>query len=210
MTAPIEFVYFDLGNVLLSFDPEVACGNVSQLLHVSIDEARSAVYQSGLQHRFEHGELSGEEFTQAVCQSLSAEPVGSAKLLDAVSDMFEPIASMRLVLERVRQAGFGVGLLSNTCHAHWDWIVRQRYEPTEFEFDALILSYEIGSMKPDPPIYKAAEQIAGTRPERILFLDDRPENVAGARAHRWQAEQCLGGDSAIKALQRAGVMETAC
>lgn len=203
----IQFVYFDLGNVLLSFDPEVACRNAADLLSVPVDATRRAVYESGLQHRFEHGEVSGEQFARAVCDALQCDVVSTPQLLDAVSDMFEPVPSMREVLEQVRAAGYGVGLLSNTCHAHWDWIVRQNYPPTSFAFDVTILSFEIGSMKPDPPIYEAAEQAIASDPSRILFLDDRPENVAGAHARGWVAEQCVGADQALNCLRRAGVLE---
>ncbi len=47
-------------------------------------------------------------------------------------------------------------------------------------------------MKPDPRIYAAAEAAAGVAPSRILFLDDRAENVQAAIDRGWQAAQCLG------------------
>ncbi len=206
----VEFVYFDLGNVLLSFDPSIACRNLARLLSVSADEARQAVYESGLQHRFEQGDVSSDQFADEVCHLFGRGEVAKGDILDAVSDMFQPIASMRRVMESVRAAGMGVGLLSNTCHAHWDWIVRQGYPVTEFTFDATILSFEVGSMKPDSFIYQTAERAAAVKPQAILFLDDREENVGGARDCGWQAEQCFGGPQAEEVLRRAGVLGQKC
>ena len=132
----VKFVYFDLGNVLLSFDPEAACANLARRWSIEIPEARSAVYDSGLQDRFEHGEVNGEQFAAAIRRQLRKTELDmpTAEVLDAVSDMFTPVDSMSGVLHAVRADGFGVGLLSNTCHAHWDWIQRQRYAVMDFEF----------------------------------------------------------------------------
>lgn len=204
----IEFVFFDLGNILLSFDPNLACDNVARRFAVTIESARQAIYDSGLQHQFERGQLTGQAFAQQVRDALgrSKDQMPTAELLDAVSDMFMPVDSMPEVLQAVRDARLPVGLLSNTCHAHWDWIRRQRYPATEFRFDVTILSYEVGAMKPDVAIYEAAEQACGVPLDRILFLDDRAENVAGAAQRKWRAVECFGGPPSWEVLRRHGVL----
>ena len=113
---------------------------------------------------------------------------------------------MAQVLNRVKENGFGVGLLSNTCHAHWDWIGRQSYLMNQFRFDATILSFELGAMKPDSVIYKAAEEKSGVRAKSLLFLDDKPENITVALSRHWKATCCLGGQEAVKALLDFGVL----
>jgi HAD superfamily hydrolase (TIGR01509 family) len=205
----IEFVYFDLGNMLVSFDPMIACVNLADRFAISHNQARRALYESGLQDQFERGQLSAKQFASAIRDRLgkTAAQVPTADLLDAASDMFTPIDSMRSVLATVRQRGFRVGLLSNTCDSHWDWIQRQRYRVMDFAFDTIILSFEVQSMKPDPAIYEAAEQAAGLPAERILFLDDRGENVAAAIARGWNAVQCFGGLESLRALQQFRVLE---
>ncbi|MGI9467303.1 MAG: HAD family hydrolase [Rubripirellula sp.] len=203
MNHQIEFVYFDLGNVLVRFDPNIACNNLLERFGVRKQQSWEAIYNSGFQDRFEHGQYSGEEFAEQIRQSLgvNAERMPTAGLLDAVSDMFTPIDVMAEVLHRVRENGFGVGLLSNTCHAHWDWIRRQSYFMNQFRFDATVLSFEEGVMKPDSVIYEIAEERVGVPAESIFFLDDKPENINAARSRCWQANCCLGGEAAIKVLQ---------
>ncbi len=153
----IEFIYFDLGNVLISFDPEITCRNLAERVGVKVERARAAIYDSGLQDRFEHGEVSGEQYADTVRADLglSAEQMPTAALLDAISEMFTPIESMR---EIVRDAADHrkTGILSNTCHAHWDWIHRQNWSVMDGGFVAAVLSFEVGAMKPDPKIFQIA------------------------------------------------------
>lgn len=55
-------------------------------------------------------------------------------------------------------------------------------------FDQVTFSYELGVIKPEPGIYRYAIRGLGVAPEEALFLDDRPENVEGARAIGLHAE----------------------
>lgn len=203
MKHQIEFVYFDLGNVLVSFDPNIACNNLVERFDVGTDQAWQAIYQSGAQSQFEHGQLSGEEYAEQIRRVIGtdAEQMPTAGLLNAVSDMFAPIDVMADVLNRVRANGFGVGLLSNTCQAHWDWIRGQPYLMNQFSFDATILSFEQGAMKPQVAIYEAAEKKSDVPSQRLLFLDDKQENVDAAIARYWCADRCFGGPEAIQVLQ---------
>jgi putative hydrolase of the HAD superfamily len=48
--------------------------------------------------------------------------------------------------------------------------------------DEIIISAEEGIAKPDPRIFRIAAERLGVRPQEAVFVDDRPENVQGARA----------------------------
>ncbi len=69
-------------------------------------------------------------------------------------------------------------LLSNTDVMRFGFI-RKRFPEILF-FDAYVLSYEVGYMKPAPQIYKVALKKAKARAEECLFIDDREENVEAA------------------------------
>ena len=97
MTAgEIEFVYFDLGNMLVSFDPAIALGNVAGRFGVDPMKARDVLYESGLQDQFEHGQLTGHQFADAarIMFGLPESEMPTDDLLEAVSDMFSPIPVM--------------------------------------------------------------------------------------------------------------------
>ncbi|MEM6468200.1 MAG: HAD family phosphatase [Planctomycetota bacterium] len=201
----IEFVFFDLGNVLIEFNPQVACRNVSELTGLSMGTTEAHLFegvnrQPGLQQRYETGQIDEEEYADAV-RELASGDWTTDQLMLAISDMFTPIESMSEVIAEVRSCVPRIGLLSNTCPAHWKFVRRQPWRVSMVDFDVIILSFEARSMKPDAVIYEQAEKAAAVRPGSILFLDDKEENVLAARERGWLAEQCLGGDQARDALK---------
>ncbi|MEV8605913.1 HAD family phosphatase [Streptomyces griseoviridis] len=73
-------------------------------------------------------------------------------------------------------------------------------------FETLVFSADLGVMKPDPRVYRAADDRFGRRPADIVFFDDRPENVEAARAHGWRAHAWTGGESAAGVLADEGLL----
>jgi putative hydrolase of the HAD superfamily len=61
-------------------------------------------------------------------------------------------------------------LLSNTHDQHVAWL-RPRLPVLE-RFDGVVLSYEVGAVKPERAIYERAVQVASVPPERAVFFDD--------------------------------------
>lgn len=47
--------------------------------------------------------------------------------------------------------------------------------------DTVVLSCDVGVLKPDPTIFRIALERLGVPPADALFVDDRPENLDGAR-----------------------------
>jgi putative hydrolase of the HAD superfamily len=83
-------------------------------------------------------------------------------------------------LRRVHAAGFKTAILSNMPTDMADH-VREIF-PWLVEFDHHIFSAEVRSAKPEPAIYQHAIEALGVAPAEALFIDDREENLAGARA----------------------------
>ena len=73
-------------------------------------------------------------------------------------------------------------------------------------FRVALSSCYLGLRKPDLVIYKRALDILGRHPERILFIDDRAENVAGAVAAGMHGLQFHGAESLRKELVALGVL----
>ena len=105
-------------------------------------------------------------------------------------------------------------MLSNTNPWHWDRQLTSA-EGLERRFPALgrieqrHASHLLGEVKPDPAVYAAFEQATGYAPAALLFFDDQPKNVDGARAAGWSAELIdPAGDTAaqmLDALDRYGI-----
>jgi putative hydrolase of the HAD superfamily len=80
--------------------------------------------------------------------------------------------------------------------SHFPWLL---------EFSHLTFSHRLGIAKPDAAIYLYAAKGLGVTPENVLFLDDREENVAGARAVGMMAIQYGRHDEFVKTMQREGL-----
>jgi HAD superfamily hydrolase (TIGR01509 family) len=94
-------------------------------------------------------------------------------------DVFDPDAVA--LMHDARKAGHRVGALSNDAYA----IQGPAFFASRPEFaalDAFVDSTDIGARKPDPTAYRAAATALHLVPEEIVFLDDTPECVDGARA----------------------------
>jgi putative hydrolase of the HAD superfamily len=98
---------------------------------------------------------------------------------------------------------YNLAIVSNTNTLHYERI-RREYPVVDL-FPLAILSYEVGSMKPSPEIFRAALEAVGSRPEECFFIDDRAENVEGARKLGIQANLFRGQAALEEAMREAGV-----
>ncbi|TWT98002.1 Alpha-D-glucose-1-phosphate phosphatase YihX [Botrimarina colliarenosi] len=182
-----EFLYFDLGRVLLKFDHPRMLRQMAEVAGVEIHVLREAIMPTGsptegdAQWRLEAGELTEDAYYDELCERIGRRPQRD-KLEMASSDIFGPIGSSLDLLERLKEAGYRLGLLSNTCATHWRWFLDGRFPTLNSVFEVQIGSFQVGSMKPAAPIYEAAIAKAGVPADQIFFADDRQENVDGAIA----------------------------
>jgi len=203
MTAPL-FFYFDLGNVLLKFDYAVACRQMAEVAGIPSGRVREIIFDDGLQLAYERGLLSTDDFYDAFCQRSGVRP-SLVDLVHAASDIFEMDANVAAAVERLHASGRRLGVLSNTCAAHWEFCSGTRFPLLDTAFDVAVLSYQLGTLKPEPAIYQTAIELAGARPEEVFFVDDRAENVAGALDAGMDAVQFSSVCGLIHDLQKRGV-----
>jgi putative hydrolase of the HAD superfamily len=83
------------------------------------------------------------------------------------------------ILAELHRRGTSLSLLSNAPHELADMLTGH---PVLEPFDHLLFSARLGVMKPDPAVFAAALQTMSRPPDEVLFIDDRPVNVEGARA----------------------------
>jgi HAD superfamily hydrolase (TIGR01549 family) len=187
MTRP-DFIFFDLGNVLVFFDHEIASRQIAEVAKAPVDLIRQEVFHSPLQSDYERGLVSSREFVERLSQKLGRN-LPLDETLEAASAIFNPHDAIIESIQSLRQAGFRLGILSNTCDAHWTWLMRQNYQVLGPWFDIIALSYEMQCAKPDLEIYHKAAEMAGVPGERIFFTDDRLDNIQGAEQAGWMTHQ---------------------
>lgn len=199
-----QFLYFDLGNVLLFFDHLKAARQMAELAGRTQQEIWEIVFDSDLEVRYESGAIDCQEFYAEFCRRTSSSPEFAA-LKRAAAEIFEPNLAMIDIVERLQAAGHRLGVLSNTCAAHWEYCIDGRYPFLNRCFETYALSYELKSMKPEPLIYARAAAQANIDPQHIFFVDDRPENVAAARAAGFDAVEYNGVEAFKQELASRGL-----
>lgn len=199
-----SFLYFDLGNVLLKFDHHLAARQMAELAGVSEDQVWNLVFASDLELRYEAGELDDRQFYEVVCAETRSRPDFDA-LITAASAIFTPNVSMLPVLAALHDAGYRMGILSNTCGGHWRYCTDGRYRLLNDAFEVYALSYELKACKPDPRIFTGAAKLAGVPPQEIFFVDDMPDNVRGAREAGFDAVQYTTTAQFVDDLRQRGV-----
>jgi len=178
--AALKALFLDLGGVLVTVDLAAGCRRIACLAGGADPAAVLRVMTDGLQARLSTGNMSPAEFHEAVCSRLELK-VGYADFARAYSDIFAPIQGTWDLLAQARKR-FRIHLLSNTDPLHFRFIADELF-PGKFEmFRHLVLSYEVGHLKPGSEIYRHALELCGAPPEACLFVDDLAGNVEGARA----------------------------
>lgn len=101
-------------------------------------------------------------------------------------------------IKRLRQAGYRTGLLSNfTDDARHVWT--EVYPFIQY-FDGMVISAEVGLLKPDPQIYYLAAESLGVAVTEALFIDDFAENIEGAKAVGMQTLHFVDPEAAQREL----------
>ena len=107
----------------------------------------------------------------------------------------EELEGARAFCEYVKQAGYGIYILSNASDAFYTYF--PDFLPTDY-FDGVVVSADIHMIKPDREIFEYLLKKYGLRAEECLFIDDMQENVEGARAAGMQAHRFTGSHEEIK------------
>lgn len=198
----LQAVLFDLGNVLAFFSHDRMCAQIGELCERSRAEIREVLFDSGLQWRFERGQITEREFQRELERVLGCE-LDFDELVRAGSDIFEENVSLLPVLDELHARGIKLVLLSNTCLSHFRFVA-DKFRVLE-RFDDVVLSCEVGHLKPEPEIFEAAIAAIGCPPDRCFYTDDIPEYVAAGRRFGLHAEVFSGTDKLLGHLARLGL-----
>ncbi|MEM9550848.1 MAG: HAD family phosphatase [Pseudomonadota bacterium] len=200
-----EAVVFDIGNVLIEWQPE-------RFFDRAIGaDLRHAMFEAVDLHDMNLRVDLGENFTDVVYATAEAHPDWRREIRmwhDRWLEMAHPGIdhSIRL-LHALRDQGVPVFALTNFGVETFA-IARERY-PFLNEFDRCYVSGHMQVIKPDPEIYRMVEDDCGLPPASLLFADDRPENIAAAKARGWQAHLFDGPDGWAQRLVDEGLLNKA-
>ena len=174
----IRAVYFDLGGVIVRTGDREPRAKLAERLGMSYEELAKAVFENESSRRASLGAVSPQEHWADVIQRLGLPPSEA----DSVRQEFFAGDTLDLDLInflRSLRPKYRTGLLSNAWSDMREYLVSQKIDDA---FDQLIISAEVGIMKPDARIYQLALEKLGVAPAEAVFVDDFAVNIEGARA----------------------------
>lgn len=178
----VRAVVFDLGEVLASGDGIIT--EPARFLDVS--EVDFAELYWADRHAYDEG-ATDREYWGPILEGLGlparAETIQHLAALD-VSLWLQLRPSAHQLLLDCRAAGRLVAVLSNASFAIDSGLLRA---PFAHDADAWFVSAAMGVTKPHRAAYERVTEVLDVNPANIAFIDDRPENIAGAEASGWQA-----------------------
>ena len=176
MSSVLQLLVFDLGHVLVDFDWEEICNGFALVSQKSLKELRKTFHHcSNL--GYESGKIDTDGFLAELNKKL-----GTNLSLPEFKQLWvatfcenEQMAELLSILKEQRP----LYLLSNTNELHFNHL-QEQFDISR-HFQELILSYEVGSVKPCTPIYQEVLRRSGLPAHNCLFVDDLEQNILAAQ-----------------------------
>ena len=197
-------IVFDLGKVLIPFDYARAINKLNQI-EKGLGDRFFEFYKSNYHfHRdFERGKISESEFVNKMLEPIDHKIDGESfkKYYADIFSLNEDVISLLPILK----TDYKLFLLSNTdsIHQKYGW---QKYEFLKY-FDKLILSHEMGSVKPEEKIYRKVEEVSGFSSEEHFYIDDIQEYVDAAINLGWDAVQFVDYQKLASDLKERNILK---
>jgi putative hydrolase of the HAD superfamily len=201
---PFDVILFDIGGVLLtnSWDKRERAAAVE---YFHLDSAAFEARHPAPYDAWERGVLPMKAYLDA---AVFYEPRGFTRdeffAFMLAQSKPQPDGALGILGEIAASDKCMLGVLNNEARETNEY--RLEHFGLRKYFQVALSSCYLGLRKPEPAIYRRALDILGRPPERILFIDDRAENVAGAEAAGINALRFEGTESLRRELVSLGVL----
>ena len=183
-----QAVVFDIGNVLIEWQPE-------RFYDSEIgEERRRALFAEVELHAVNDRVDRGETFRDVIYGAAENHPKWRDEIRmfhDRWLDIAQPAIDHSVRLMRALQA-CNVPVFSLTNFGVQTYALAAKHYDFLNDFDRDYISGHMRNVKPEPTIYQMLEDSCGVAPQALLFTDDRPENIAAAKARGWQTHLFKG------------------
>jgi len=174
----IEAVIFDWGGVLIEDPAAELMRYCADALDVPVEEYIRAHLR--FEDDFVTGKISEEQFFSKVCTELKKDKPAVESLWSiAFEKAYRPREDMFALADELQENGYATAVLSNTEQPSIRYFYQKGYDQI---FDTAVFSCLEGMKKPDKRIYDLTVGRLGLAAGECVFIDDKPEFVAGAIA----------------------------
>ena len=198
----INAVIFDIGNVLIEWQPE---RYYDQIIG---EQRRRAMFAEVDLHGMNDLVDQGHHFTDTIYDWAEKYPDWRDEIRmwhDKWIELASPEIPQSVRLQRaLRKRSVPVFALTNFGVQNFDYATT--VYPFLNEFDRLYVSGRMQMVKPHAPIYEAVERDCGLDPATLLFADDRIDNINAAQARGWQTHLFDGPQGWAERLVAEGLL----
>jgi|WetSurMetagenome_2_1015567.scaffolds.fasta_scaffold527644_2 glucose-1-phosphatase len=202
MKKKIKAIVFDLGDTLIKID------HLSLLKNAGLEgrfiERQVFNLLEGPAQMYEKGEINSRTFFSLFKEKTETDLSFEKFKYAWCSVATGIIEGMDELLSKLKNK-LPLFLLSNTNELHFNYI------KTEFaimdSFDKFFLSYKIGSVKPDPIIYKHVLKNLRMNPSDLFFIDDKLQNVLAAKKEGIEAVHFKTLKDLLQGFDKYKIME---
>ena len=178
-TAGRDLVVFDLGGVLIDWDPR----HLYRKLFAGDEAAMEQFLANVCTHEWNRSQDAGRSFAEGA-RLLKADHPDKAALIDAYCARFDemmpgPIAGSVAILAELKAVGTPLYCLTNFSAETYP-ATFERFEFLRW-FEGILVSGEVGIIKPDPRIFELLIERFAMDPRRAVYIDDVEANVTAAR-----------------------------
>jgi epoxide hydrolase-like predicted phosphatase len=195
----IRAMIFDLGGVLIRTEDRSPRAQLAARLAISYEKLNALVFDSPSSRKAMLGEITAVEHWEAVREALG---LSEAEMHQVKSEFWSGDNLDKNLVDYLRavRKHYKTALLSNT----WDnmrRVIEDRWMIAD-AFDEIVISAEVGLVKPDPRIYKKVLSDLNVKPAEAVFVDDFPENINGADRVGMHTVLFKNPNQALKDLER--------
>ena len=175
----IKNIIFDMGNVLLSYNPQIPLDLYCRSQEAK-DIIRRELFEGPEWVQGDYGYISNlgryEPVSRRVPAEFHSELSACVKGWDVC---MTPVPGALDFCKSVKNRCYKIYVLSNADNSFHDYFTRFAEESF---FDGVMVSSDVHMIKPELRIYEHFLRTFGLAAGECLFLDDREENIAGAAA----------------------------
>ncbi|MDO5057765.1 MAG: HAD family phosphatase [Lautropia sp.] len=202
-TGAIDAVVFDLGGVLVDWNPRYLYRQIFQS-GTEMEDFLAKVCSPAWNEQQDRG----RPWAEAV-RLLQAQYPAYWHEIDAYDTRWEETLRGELpdtvaVLHELRERPVRLLALTNWSQEKFP-VARRRFAFLQ-HFEGILVSGEEKMAKPDAAIFALMASRYHLTPARTVFIDDSEKNVQAARALGWQALHFTGADRLRQQLQALGVL----
>jgi 2-haloacid dehalogenase len=203
MTANITTVVFDIGNVLVAWDPR----NLYRRYFQGREDEMEWFLKNVCTPAWNIEQDRGRSFTEAVNLLVKEHPPEWHPMIRAFDEEWHetisgPIHGTVAILKALKDKGVPIYAITNWNQDKF----REALERFQFlkNFDGIVVSGDEGLLKPDREIFELFFDRYDVRPESAVFVDDSLHNVEGARAVGMQALHFSSPETLARDLRGLG------